>query len=151
MHTASCIAYFLMKHVYEFQNILQSPTMMRQVYAASTAVGVSSAFNSPVGGLLFSIEVTSTFYLVSNYSKSFIAAVSGCIACNLFLVFEADPLVVLKMVIPERPFSKWELIIFAFIGYVSGHAAHFFLKVHQKFNVTLRPYTKAHPLVNTMM
>jgi H+/Cl- antiporter ClcA len=55
------------------------------------------------------------------------------------------------MVIPERPFSKWELIIFAFIGYVSGHAAHFFLKVHQKFNVTLRPYTKAHPLVNTMM
>jgi H+/Cl- antiporter ClcA len=59
--------------------------MLRQVYAASTAVGVSSTFNSPVGGLLFSIEVTSTFYLVSNYWKSFIAAVAGCVACNLLL------------------------------------------------------------------
>ena len=36
VHTASCVAYFLVKHVYEFQHLLQSPSMLRQVYAAST-------------------------------------------------------------------------------------------------------------------
>jgi Voltage gated chloride channel len=34
VHTATCIAYFLMKHVYEFQEILQSPSMLRQVSSA---------------------------------------------------------------------------------------------------------------------
>ena len=36
--------------------------------------------------MLFSVEVTSTYYLVANYWKSFIAAMAGSVACNLFLI-----------------------------------------------------------------
>jgi H+/Cl- antiporter ClcA len=69
VHTAACIAFLLMKYIPDFDEILQSPSLTKQIFAASAAVGVSSAFNAPVGGLLFSVEVTSTFYLVSNYWK----------------------------------------------------------------------------------
>jgi H+/Cl- antiporter ClcA len=135
VHTAACIAFLLMKYVGEFGDILQSPSLVKQVFAASAAVGVSSAFNAPVGGLLFSIEVTSTYYLISNYWKSFIAAVAGSVACNIFLISRgavSDPLLTLSMKINAHPFYKAELIIFTIMGIALGYAAHYFLKLHQK-------------------
>ena len=123
MHTASCIAYMIMYYIPEFGDILETP-VAKQIFAASAAVGVASAFNSPVGGLLFSIEVTSSFYLVANYWKSFIAAVAGAVACNIFLLSQSsssDPLQVLEIVINNHPFQKWELFIFFFVGLVGGY------------------------------
>ena len=38
---------------------------------------VVTTFGAPVGGLLFSIEVTSNFYCVQNLPSSFYAAVMG--------------------------------------------------------------------------
>ena len=110
---------------------------------------MSSTFNAPVGGLLFSVEVTSTFYLVSNYWRSFVAAVSGSLMCNLFLVFNTTNLIVLPMatnISSIRQFQKWEYIVFIFIGVVLGYAAHIFLKLHQHVNLLFRPYTKKFPL-----
>jgi chloride channel 2 len=82
----ACIAYLLMSTINEFAEILQSPNLCKTVLAATAAVGVSAAFNAPLGGMLLSIEVTSTFYLVSNYWKGFFAAVSGSVACHIFLI-----------------------------------------------------------------
>lgn len=36
----------------------------RQILAAGVAAGVTATFGTPVGGVLFSIEVTSTYYAV---------------------------------------------------------------------------------------
>lgn len=88
VHVSACIAYSLMSYINEFGEILQSPNLCKQVLVVSAAVGVSSAFNAPLGGMLLSIEVTSTFYLVSNYWKSFFAAVAGQVAARVFLVFK---------------------------------------------------------------
>lgn len=155
VHTAACMAYILMKYVPEFGGILDSPSLTKQIFAASAAVGVASAFNSPVGGLLFSVEVTSTFYLVSNYWKSFIAATSGAVACNLFLVTQqganSDPLKVLQIANVDHPFVKWELFIFLLIGIGFGYLAHFYLKLHQMTNVFLRPYVRPHPVASAAM
>lgn len=71
VHTASCIAHLLMKYVVWFDEILDSPSLTKQILSASAAVGVSSAFNAPVGGLLFSVEVTASFYLVGAFSFLF--------------------------------------------------------------------------------
>ena len=38
----------------------------KKILASAVAVGVSITFGSPVGGVLFSIEVTATYYNVSN-------------------------------------------------------------------------------------
>jgi H+/Cl- antiporter ClcA len=39
--------------------------------AAAVAAGVTATFGAPIGGVLFSIEVTSTYYFVSNLWKAF--------------------------------------------------------------------------------
>ena len=86
VHTSACVTNLLLSKISMFRDIVDSPELCRQCFAASAAVGVASSFNAPVGGLLFSVEVTSTYYLISNYWKSFVAAVAGSIVCNLILM-----------------------------------------------------------------
>ena len=93
-----------------FREVSQTASQQRQLYAASAAVGigeyiltissaihcvsarrlmfygmtcVATAFHAPIGGVLFSIEVTATFYLVSNYWKAFVASISGMLCVEL--------------------------------------------------------------------
>ena len=48
--------------------------------AASVAAGYTAAFGAPLAGVLFSIEVASTYYMVSNLWKAFFAATFCIIA-----------------------------------------------------------------------
>mmetsp|Transcript_22672 Transcript_22672/g.40185 ORF Transcript_22672/g.40185 Transcript_22672/m.40185 type:complete len:170 (-) Transcript_22672:1581-2090(-) len=59
-----------------FHEIQHSPALKKQILAAACAVGVSSTFGAPIGGVLFSIEVTSSLYQTSEYWKSFFCVVS---------------------------------------------------------------------------
>lgn len=52
--------------------------MKMQMLAVACAVGMAGSRGAIVSGILFSIEVTSTYYPIRNYWNSFIAAfVSG--------------------------------------------------------------------------
>mmetsp|Transcript_1770 Transcript_1770/g.2398 ORF Transcript_1770/g.2398 Transcript_1770/m.2398 type:complete len:1120 (-) Transcript_1770:494-3853(-) len=77
VHMAAIIANQLMQRVKRFQKIHDSASLRAQVYSSACGVGVASAFTAPIGGVLFSIEVTRTYYLLSNYWKAFAAAISG--------------------------------------------------------------------------
>jgi H+/Cl- antiporter ClcA len=61
----------------------QNDAALMQVLAAACGVGTTIAFGTPVGGVLFSIEVTSSFYLVDNLWRSFFVAVC---AESLFVI-----------------------------------------------------------------
>jgi len=54
-----------------FRYISQNPFLLRQMQSVAVAVGVSTCFGAPIGGVLFSIEVTSTIFNVSNLWKCF--------------------------------------------------------------------------------
>jgi len=56
---------------------VKNPALKQQMFAAAAAVGVASNFGSPIGGVLFSIEVTSTYYPLRNYWFAFVAATTG--------------------------------------------------------------------------
>ena len=150
VHISACIAQFLMTHITEFGDVCDSPTLAKQVFAASAAVGISSAFNAPVGGLLFSVEITSTFYLISNYYKSFIAAMAGAFARSIFLITQQDSPEIsgaaLQMDISATPFQKWELFVFAAIGFTFAYLAHVYLRINQRVHKLMRPYCKDHPI-----
>lgn len=47
------------------------------------AAGVSSTFAATIGGVLFSIEITTLYYDMGNYFKAFVAAISGTVAVSL--------------------------------------------------------------------
>ena len=47
-------------------------TRKRSILAAACAVGVVGTFGTPIGGVLFSVEGTATFYVVSNLWRGFV-------------------------------------------------------------------------------
>ena len=55
--------------------------------AAACAVGVACCFGAPVGGVLFSIEVTAVIFAVRNYWRGFFAAVCGAMTFRLLAVW----------------------------------------------------------------
>jgi chloride channel 2 len=57
-----------------FKDIKNNHSLKKQMLAASVAVGVTSSFGAPIGGTLFSIEVTATYYFVNNLWKTFFCA-----------------------------------------------------------------------------
>ena len=115
-----------------FRDIV-NPARKKQILAIAVAVGVSVTFGSPIGGLLFSIEVTATYYNVGNLWKSLYAA----FLCSLvFQYFEIDELTNL---ITSRPYADARLgpqlipfivqgVIFGLIGssfvYLTGLVIH---------------------------
>ncbi|ETI39189.1 hypothetical protein F442_15036 [Phytophthora nicotianae P10297] len=96
-----------------------------QLLAAACAVGVSSLFSSPIGGVLFSMEVTATYYLMSNYVKAFISAVSGAVMLRMTLVLAESTskqatTAILATSFGGHPFSIWEIPLYMLMGAMLG-------------------------------
>ena len=121
--TSACIAQVLMAHIPFFRVIRDNPHLRHHIIAAGCAVGVSATFGSPIGGVLFSIEVTSTYYLVPTYWKSFFAVVIGAtVFKGLSPVGNAHENVVSLFTteFKPEPYNFSELLFFVFLGILCG-------------------------------
>lgn len=158
VHLSNVIAHQLMKHTSYFSSLFESETLRRQIYITACAVGVSSAFKAPIGGVLFSIEVTSTFYLVSvsgtysricqagpvkltsihrqNYYKGFLAAVTAAVVSQLLTSFgraEAESFETLYPTHFEKnSFAITELLAFLSLGVLAGFLGPLFIYFSDK-------------------
>ena len=72
----ACICALMLK-LGIFRRFRTSPALRQQMLSAACALGITLAFDAPLGGVLFSIEVTSSFYHVSHYWKGFFVSVVG--------------------------------------------------------------------------
>ena len=151
VHVSLCTSYFVMRLVPIFRDLLKNPAMLKQIFAAAAAVGMSTVFNAPVGGLLFSIEVTSTYYLISNYWRSFMAATTGAMMYNIFMTARGTSDRIFQVDVVVNPYEKWEYMTFALLGLMAGIAGLLFLKVHQAYYLAMRQYFMAHPIVTAAM
>ena len=141
---------------------LQNEAHNNELLAAACAVGVSSNFGAPIGGLhphtltpshphtltpshthtltpshthtltpshtppptgvLFSIEVTSTYFAVRNYWRGFFGAVCGAFLFRLAAVWFKNEETITALFKtsfrPDFPFDLQELSAFAVIGWV---------------------------------
>ena len=59
-------------------------TLRHQIFTAAIAVGVTATFGAPIGGVLFSIELTTNFYNIFNLWKSLFAATIAVIIFKSF-------------------------------------------------------------------
>ncbi|KAI9911355.1 hypothetical protein PsorP6_009548 [Peronosclerospora sorghi] len=124
VHIMSIITHHLLKTPL-FQGFSVHLNGRLQLLSAACAVGVSSLFSSPIGGVLFSLEVTSTYYLTSNYIKAFVSAVSGAVMLRLTLVLVQSnshlaTQAVLKTQLPTRPYRISEIPFYILLGAVLG-------------------------------
>ncbi|KAI9529010.1 Chloride channel protein 2 [Dissostichus eleginoides] len=90
VHIASLCAALLSKFMSLFGGIYENESRNIEMLAAACAVGVGCCFAAPIGGVLFSIEVTSTFFAVRNYWRGFFAATFSAFIFRVLAVWNRD-------------------------------------------------------------
>ncbi|KAL7019495.1 hypothetical protein ACKWTF_011136 [Chironomus riparius] len=142
VHIASIVAQLLSKLVTSFQGIFENESRNTEMLAAACAVGVGACFASPVGGVLFSIEVTTTYFAVRNYWRGFFGAVCGATFFRLIAVWfkKSDTLTALFLTSfsIDFPYDPQELIAFAMIGVVCGLGGAAYVWIHRQYVLFMR-------------
>lgn len=83
VHLASIVAHNIME-VPVFHEVKNNSYLKMQIYQAAVAAGVANTFGTPYGGVIFSIEVTASFYMVSNLWRGFVTASISMFIHHLF-------------------------------------------------------------------
>ena len=78
VHMACCIANLMMR-LPIFRRISRIGSKRLELLGAACAAGVASSFGATFGGVLFSIEVTTTHYMVSHLPQATFAAACGAL------------------------------------------------------------------------
>ncbi|ETN67164.1 chloride channel protein 2 [Anopheles darlingi] len=146
VHIASIVSQLLSKIITSFQSIYENESRNTEMLAAACAVGVGACFAAPIGGVLFSIEVTTTYFAVRNYWRGFFAAVCGATVFRLLAVWfqKADTVTAMFSTnfTSDFPFDPQELFVFALIGLVCGLGGALYVWVHRKYVLFMRSNKK---------
>ncbi|XP_076390957.1 chloride channel protein 2 isoform X5 [Megachile rotundata] len=142
VHIASIVATLLSKLVTSFQGIYENESRNCEMLAAACAVGVAACFAAPIGGVLFSIEVTTVYFAVRNYWRGFFAAVCGATMFRLLAIwFQREETITAMFATNftmDFPFDPQELFVFALIGVGSGLCGAFYVWLHRQYVIFMR-------------
>uniref|UniRef100_A0AAQ5YT80 Chloride channel protein n=1 Tax=Amphiprion ocellaris TaxID=80972 RepID=A0AAQ5YT80_AMPOC len=90
VHIASICAAVLSRFMSFFSGAYKNPYCYTDILTVGCAVGVGCCFGTPLGGVLFSIEVTSTYFAVRNYWRGYFAATFSAFIFRVLSVFNKD-------------------------------------------------------------
>nr|CCA21872.1 Chloride Channel (ClC) Family putative [Albugo laibachii Nc14] len=131
-HVVACIG-FMMSKMSLFQRQYFGPENYSYLRAA-VACGTTASFGSPLGGVLYSIEVTARYYEIKNLWEGVISA-SFCI-----LVFKIVTFLKHDVLFERTTFNgfdmDWDIIAFVLLGALAGLGAGIFCKLAQLLHWT---------------
>lgn len=122
-----------------FSRIRKNDGAMLQMIAAGCAVGVAATFGSPIGGVFFSIEATSTYYHIQNLAKGLFCALSTTVVLRL-LTGNSGLVGIAPPDYDKVPYKSYELFIFAFIGIILGLLSALFIAYIKKIQYLRRNF-----------
>ncbi|XP_042632372.1 chloride channel protein 1-like isoform X2 [Cyprinus carpio] len=142
VHIASICAAVLSKFMSFFSGVYQSPYCYTDILTVGCAVGVGCCFGTPLGGVLFSIEVTSTYFAVRNYWRGYFAATFSAFIFRVLSVFNKDAVTITALFRTnfrmDFPFDLQELPAFAIIGISCGFLGAFFVYLNRQVVLFMR-------------
>ncbi|XP_065560015.1 chloride channel protein 2-like isoform X2 [Artemia franciscana] len=142
VHIASIVATLMSKLVTSLDGIYENESRKTEMLAAACAVGVSCCFGAPIGGVLYSIEVTSVFFAIRNYWRGFFSAVFGALTFRLLAYWYENHgtiTAIFKTNFPhELPYDPQELVIYALIGVTCGLFGATFVFCHRRYVLFMR-------------
>ncbi|XP_078510334.1 chloride channel protein 1 [Lissotriton helveticus] len=145
VHIASICAAVLSKFMSVFCGVYQDVQRQLDLLVAACAVGVGCCFAAPIGGVLFSIEVTSTYFAVRNYWRGFFAATFSAFIFRVLAVWNKDAVTITALFRTnfrmEFPFDLQELPAFAVIGICCGFLGAFFVYLNRQVVLCIRRQT----------
>lgn len=118
-----------------------------QIMACACAVGLASSFGTPIGGVLYALETTASFYLVPTFWKCVLATLAGSLVFDLLY---KTPLVEAfdNTSFEARDYTREQLVAFAFLGVLLGILGAFFVKcVHMVYVLRRRLGTNRYILL----
>uniref|UniRef100_A0A674EHD5 Chloride voltage-gated channel 2 n=1 Tax=Salmo trutta TaxID=8032 RepID=A0A674EHD5_SALTR len=136
VHVASLCAALLSKFLAAlFGGIYKNELRNTEMLSAACAVGVGCCFAAPIGGVLFSIEVTSTFFAVRNYWRGFFAATFSAFIFRVLAVWNQDEETITALFKTrfrlDFPFDLQELPAFAILGIACGFGGALFVYLNR--------------------
>ncbi|EFO19065.2 CBS domain-containing protein [Loa loa] len=142
VHMGSIVAHLMRRLVEGIKPAYANESRSYELLAAGCAAGVAATFSAPVGGVLFSIEVTTAYFAVRDYWRGFFAAACGAAAFSLLRLwinpFEVTVAALFQTKFRHLSYYPEELLIFACIGGLCGLAGALFILIHRRYVLFLR-------------
>ncbi|XP_047454427.1 chloride channel protein 1 isoform X1 [Mugil cephalus] len=142
VHIASICAAVLSRFMSIFSGVYENPYGYADILTVGCAVGVGCCFGTPLGGVLFSIEVTSTYFAVRNYWRGYFAATFSAFIFRVLSVWNKDAVTITALFKTnfrmDFPFDLQELPAFAVIGISCGFLGAFFVYLNRQVVLFMR-------------
>ncbi|VDN84712.1 unnamed protein product [Brugia pahangi] len=142
VHMGSIVAHLMRRLVEGIKPAYANESRSYELLAAGCAAGVAATFSAPVGGVLFSIEVTTAYFAVRDYWRGFFAAACGAATFSLLRLwinpFEVTVAALFQTKFRHLSYYPEELLIFACIGGICGLAGALFILIHRRYVLFLR-------------
>jgi len=140
VHIASCIASVMMD-CRTFRRFKRNRELHVTMLSAAVAVGVTATFGAPFGGAIFSIEVTATYYMISNLYSAMLAAVASALTFTLLRKVSLGQSVSLELFQPTS-FPVFDLdaqiLAYSLLGVVCGLLGGLFLLITKQIALKRR-------------
>ena len=122
VHIVCCIGNVYSRLFAKYRN---NEAKKREILSACCATGISVAFGAPIGGVLFSLEETSSYFPPKTLWRALFASVIGAMTLKLINPEGLDILIVNY----SQPYHWFELIVFCFIGVIGGVIGTIFIRI----------------------
>ncbi|KAK0748747.1 chloride channel [Apiosordaria backusii] len=126
VHVACCCANLFIKL---FPSINNNEARKREVLSAAAASGISVAFGSPIGGVLFSLEQLSYYFPDKTMWQSFVCAMTAAMVLEAFDPFRSGKLVMYQVTY-SSVWHGFELVPFVLLGLLGGIYGGLFIKAN---------------------
>ncbi|SPO01060.1 related to chloride channel protein 3 [Cephalotrichum gorgonifer] len=126
VHVACCVANFFISCS---KTINENEARKREVLSAAAAAGISVAFGSPIGGVLFSLEQLSYYFPDKTMWQSFVCAMTASVVLQALDPFRSGQLV-LYQVKYTVGWHGFELVPYAILGVLGGVYGGLFIKAN---------------------
>nr|KMM70802.1 LOW QUALITY PROTEIN: chloride channel protein 3 [Coccidioides posadasii RMSCC 3488] len=128
VHVACCCANIIMKPL---DSLNHNEARKREVLSAAAAAGISVAFGSPIGGVLFSLEQLSYYFPDKTMWQSFVCAMVAAVTLHALDPFRTGK-IVLYQVEHSQGFHRFEIFPFIFLGILGGLYGGLFIKLNMR-------------------
>ncbi|KAI0352159.1 hypothetical protein OH77DRAFT_1428938 [Trametes cingulata] len=128
VHVACCWAYLLSRLLRQHR---QNEARKRKLLAAAAAAGVSVAFGSPLGGVLFGLEELDAFFDDGNVMwRGFVTSVIAAVSLQYVDPFGTSKLVLFQVSESGSVWRAFELVPWVFLSVIGGLLGSLLIKLN---------------------